>query len=185
MACPLLKDDPNMNVRRSQRGYSLVEMLAVVAIIGIMSLIVVPNFASYYRSIKLKTALRRLTNDLRAARQRAVARNSLTMVSYSPGTQPATYSIWESTDSGTNWTQLGSTTRIEKPITINDTTVAASQLTDSYKSDGLTDAVFKSDGTALLPANVTTGQIIVKTGDKISISSYNILITPTGKISTQ
>src|SRR5437763_7997603 len=107
MAHGLLKADPNMKPRTSQSGYSLVEMLMVVAIIGIMSLIVVPNFVQYYRSIKLKTAMRRLANDLRNARQRAVTRNAMVMISYKPDINPATYSTWQSVDLGTTWTQVG------------------------------------------------------------------------------
>jgi len=185
MAPPLLKAGPNMKTRNSQSGYSLAEMLTVVAIIGIMSLIIVPNFVQYYRSIRLKTAMRRIANDLRGARQRAVARNSMVMVSYKPSTAPASYTTFESLDSGTTWTQLGSTVTLDKPISFVDAATAANQLTDAYQSDGLTDAVFKSDGTALLPANVTTGQIIVKTSDKVAIGTYTISITSTGKIGAQ
>jgi len=185
MAHPLLKADPNMKTRNSQSGYSLAEMLTVVAIIGIMSLIVVPNFVQYYRSIRLKTAMRRLANDLRGARQRAVARNSMVMVSYKPSTAPGSYATYESLDSGANWSQLGNTVTLDKPISLVDAAAAGNQLTDAYQGDGLTDAVFKSDGTALLPANVTTGQIIVKTSDKVPIPSYTLSITSTGKIAAQ
>jgi len=185
MAHPLLKADPNMKTRNSQSGYSLAEMLTVVAIIGIMSLIVVPNFVQYYRSIRLKTAMRRLANDLRNARQRAVARNSMVMISYKPSTAPGTYAMWESLDTGTTWGQIGNTVTLDKPISLVDASVAANQLTDAYQGDGLTDAVFKSDGTALLPANVTTGQILVKTSDKITIPQYTVSITSTGKIGAQ
>lgn len=185
MASPSLNGCPNMNARRGQRGYSLVEMLAVVAIIGIMSLIVVPNFVSYQRSIRLKTAMRRLTNDLRSARQRAVTRNSMVMVTYKPDSKPATYGMWESLDAGATWTQLGSNTKMDTPISFSDSTVVANQLTDAYKSDGWTDAVFRSDGTPVLPGGVTTGAIIVKTSDKIDISSYTVTITSTGKIAAR
>ena len=187
MAHSLLKADPNMNARNTERGYTLTEMLTVVAILGIMSLVVVPNFIQYNRSIKLKTAMRRLANDLRAARQRAVAQNEMVMVSYKPATKPATYSLWESKDSGTNWTQIpNSAAKMDTPISFSDASTAANQLTDAYQGDGLTDAVFKSDGTPLLPANVTTGQIIVKTSDNVSgVSSYTVSISSTGKISAQ
>jgi type IV fimbrial biogenesis protein FimT len=185
MAHPLLKGGPNMKTRNSQSGYSLAEMLTVVAIIGIMSLIIVPNFVQYYRSIRLKTAMRRLANDLRGARQRAVARNSMVMVSYKPSTAPASYTIFESLDTGTTWSKFGNTVTLDKPISLVDAANAANQLTDAYQGDGLTDAVFKSDGTALLPVNVTTGQIIVKTSDKVNISSYTVSISSTGKIAAQ
>lgn len=185
MAHPLLKRSPNMKTRNSQSGYSLAEMLTVVAIIGIMSLIVVPNFVQYYRSIRLKTAMRRVTNDLRGARQRAVTRNSMVMVSYKSGVAPATYTTYESLDSGTTWTKLGNAVTLDKPISLNDATAVANQLTDAYQADGLTDAVFKQDGTSVFPPNVTTGQIVIKTTDKVAIPSYTVSITSTGKIAAQ
>ena len=58
-------------------------------------------------------------------------------------------------------------------------------MTDAYKGDGLSDAVFKSDGTALLPANVTSGEIVVKTADQVAVPTYTIVISSTGKISTR
>ena len=39
---------------RNQRGYSLAEVLTVVAIIGILSLVTVPNFISLYNSGRIK-----------------------------------------------------------------------------------------------------------------------------------
>ena len=185
MAHRLLKGRPNMNARSGQRGYSLAEMLTVVAIIGITSLIVVPNFVQYYRAIRLKTAMRRFASDLRAARQRAVSRNEMVMISYKPDVAPATYSTYESLDSGTTWTQLGSNVTLDKPISLSDSSDATLKLTDAYQGDGLSDAIFKSDGTAVLPATVTTGQITIKTAEKIAVPNYTITITSTGKISAQ
>ena len=183
MAHSLLKAGPNMNVRKGQKGYSLVEMLAVVAIIGIMSLIVVPNFVQYYRSIRLKTAMRRMTNDLRAARQRAVARNSMVMISYKTDTNR--YQMWESVDQGATWGQLGTTTQLDTPISISDSGSASTSMTDAFKGDGWSDCVFRADGTALLPAGVTTGEVIVKTSDKVAVPSYRVSIASTGKIAAQ
>src|SRR2546423_10800404 len=98
MAQPLLKGDPNMLTRKAQRGYSLPEMLVVMAIIGILSLIVVPNFMSFYRSTKLKSSMRQFTTDLRGARQRAVADNSITKLVFKTDVQGGGYTIYESKD---------------------------------------------------------------------------------------
>ena len=186
MAHPSLKASPNMReARSSQRGYSLTEMLTVVAIIGIMSLIVVPNFVQYYRSIKLKTGMRRLANDLRAARQRAVTRNAMVMISYTPDVNPAVYTTYQSIDAGANWTQVGNTVQLDGPIYLKDSTTATLKLADAYLSDGKTDAVFKSDGTPVLPAGDTAGSILVKSKDKVAINTYTIDISATGKISAK
>ena len=186
MAHPSLKGGPNMRqVRSSQRGYSLTEMLTVVAIIGIMSLIVVPNFVQYYRSIKLKTGMRRLANDLRAARQRAVTRNAMVMISYKPDVNPAVYTTYQSTDLGANWTQVGNSVQLDGPIYLQDSATATLKLADDFLSDGKTDAVFKSDGTPRLPAGDTAGSILIKSKDKVAVNTYTIDISATGKISAR
>ena len=48
---------------RSSRGYSLAELLTVDAIIGIVSLVTVPNFIQYYRSAKMKTSINRFSTN--------------------------------------------------------------------------------------------------------------------------
>lgn len=82
--------------RTSQRGYSLIEMLVVVAIIGIISLVTIPNFVSMARSNKVKTSLRQFANDARNARQRAVTRYTRTKLGFNTGTAGArTYAVYD------------------------------------------------------------------------------------------
>jgi prepilin-type N-terminal cleavage/methylation domain-containing protein len=70
---------------RRLRGYSLVEMLVVVGMIGIFSLITVPPILSYMGQIRVRSATRVLNGDLRAARQRAITRNNPVAFSFLPG----------------------------------------------------------------------------------------------------
>ena len=56
--------EPGANPKRGAYGAWLV----VVAIIGIVSLVSVPNFMSMYRAQKIKTSIRLVSNDLRQAR---------------------------------------------------------------------------------------------------------------------
>ena len=60
--------------RSGQSGYSLVEILVVVIIVGIMSLVTVPQFIAYQQSAKLKGALGGFNGDMRNARQLAISR---------------------------------------------------------------------------------------------------------------
>ena len=73
--------------RRSQSsgGYSLIEMLVVVAIVGIMSMVSVPMFMNFVRSNKMKSTMRQFMSDLRVSRQRAITENHPTMISFKPG----------------------------------------------------------------------------------------------------
>ncbi|HUP62172.1 MAG TPA: GspH/FimT family pseudopilin [Thermoanaerobaculia bacterium] len=191
MAYRLLHRGPDMQSR--QRGYSLAEMMVVVAIIGVLSLVAVPSFITYQRSARLKTSMRQVTNDLRAARQRAVARNVFVKLSFNKDVNPGTFRIFEATSGVTvtavNWVQTapqaaGTSKVLEKPITFENV-----NFTDVVDGDGNTDGeldvIFQSDGTAVLPGGVTTGELKVKSSDPIPISSYRITVTSVGKITAQ
>ena len=171
-----------IKARTTERGYSLPEMLVVMAIIGVLSLIVVPNFMSFYRATKLKSSMRQFTTDLRSARQRAVADNSVTKLTFQTDVQGGSYTIFESTDGKAyddatkSWTTVATRT-LEKPIFLTNTT-----LTD-IGSDTIPGIAFINDGSCKLPAGVNPGTVVIKTNDNIGIPQYTISIYPYGKVS--
>jgi len=161
-----------------QQGYSLAELMVVLAIIGILALITIPNFISYYRSSQLKTFLRQFASDVRGARQKAATTYSLVMVSFDPVARPGHYRLFQSVDNGATWTQLkdryqpGSTPYFE-----NGTFV------DKYQSDGWPDIIFRRDGTADVPGGDAKMQ--VKIDAKYIKSSYELSVRSTGKVTTK
>jgi prepilin-type N-terminal cleavage/methylation domain-containing protein len=60
---------------RSSKGFSLIELIIVIAILGIVSAIAAPNFNKYRQNTNLKEAARDLSSDISLYRQRAVAEN--------------------------------------------------------------------------------------------------------------
>ena len=59
------------------RGFSLVQLLTVIAIIAIMATISIPALRQYGPNIKLKAAARQIVSDLRYAQQLTVSQQKI------------------------------------------------------------------------------------------------------------
>jgi prepilin-type N-terminal cleavage/methylation domain-containing protein len=57
------------------KGYTLVELCIVLALLAIMSTLAIPAWKNYSSNINLKTAAREVMSDLLNARQRAIEEN--------------------------------------------------------------------------------------------------------------
>jgi len=59
----------------AQRGFSVVEMVIVIAIIGIMAAVALPNIAGYLRNYKVRGAAQQVAGELQQARSKAIMGN--------------------------------------------------------------------------------------------------------------
>jgi prepilin-type N-terminal cleavage/methylation domain-containing protein len=167
--------------RTTQRGFSLAEALVVVAIIGIISMVSVPQFITMYRSSVFKSALRQYMTDVRSARQRAISFSRRTMVSFDIGTSARTYQVWE-------WlrdpvTGVGAWVRVGTSKALNEQAYFQSTTFTNYDSDaaGLRDIVFEANGTvANIPA--ASGEVVLATDTRIPINTYRIRFTAPGQM---
>lgn len=64
----------------SSRGFTLTEMMIVVAIIGVVTVVAVPNFNEWNRKYKLKSAVAELHANLGLARMTAINQNTTVTV---------------------------------------------------------------------------------------------------------
>ena len=154
---------------RFQRGYSLVELLTVMAIVGVLSLVTVPAFMNYSKSARLKNSLRQVSTDVRAARQRAVSRSQfvkLAVTTASPA--PGEYEIQESADRGTTYTTVAGT---KKKLQSFNYFEAAGQFE------------FRPNGTLVLPPGDTTASLVVRSDDTTVRNNYTITVNLSGKVS--
>ena len=69
-----------------QRGFSVMELMVVLIIVGIVLAVAIPSIDSYSKSLGQKMATNQVIEDLRSARQRAVTQHTPMIVAFGNGT---------------------------------------------------------------------------------------------------
>jgi prepilin-type N-terminal cleavage/methylation domain-containing protein len=178
--------DSMRSKRSRERGYTLTEALVVVGIIGIISLVAVPNFIALYRQAKVKGAVMQFSNDLRGARQTAATKYRPVMVSI--GTSTAEQgSYWISQWDGSAWVgarkkDLEPNTSINKAVFFS---FPANSYTDTVTADGASrrDIIFDvNGGVRTIPTNPV---LRIYTNQNIAKKIYNITIHGSGSVQVQ
>lgn len=67
------------------RGFSTIELMVVLAIIGILAAFTAPNLTRWSTSIRMNSSVKEITSELQLARMKAIAQNtSVTLCFYGP-----------------------------------------------------------------------------------------------------
>lgn len=159
--------------RHASRGYSLSELLTVIAIIAIASLVTIPQFITYQRNGLIKSSMRNFVNDVRYARQYAVSKHDITRISFDTGTTSRNYVIsrWNSTTS--TWQTVRGNQQLERSVYFDSTT-----FTD-LDSDGQKDIVFDPNGTVRVGSGFSA-DVVIRTAWKLAIPAYTVHISAAG-----
>lgn len=91
-----------------QRGFTLVELMVIIAIIGIISTMAAPLFMTFLRAMETRGASQELATLLHQARQLAIATNSKYRVEIEPDNNRLRFA--QSTDGGTTYSSRPSPT---------------------------------------------------------------------------
>jgi prepilin-type N-terminal cleavage/methylation domain-containing protein len=180
--------------RVAQRGYSLTEILVVLAIIGILSLVTVPQFIAYQQSSALKGAMRNFNADVRNARQLAVSRYVTVRINFENATTYHFYYRATPTDTWQDMPQellmalrisgtTGSRKSLKSPMTF-----ISNEFVDLVTSSGPGhDIIFNNDGTITVDTDQTHTfhrVTIASPWKNITYNRMTITLYITGKIDT-
>jgi prepilin-type N-terminal cleavage/methylation domain-containing protein len=183
-------------LKRSECGFSLTEMLVVIAIIGVLSLISVPAFINMKNQNTFRADLRNFTHDLRAARQYAISQTVDVRIELEvPGNSLTSnrYRFYWSNDRGATWTALtiagghgitpgtpGNIKTLDGPVWFQST----GSLPD-IGADSKPDIIYHPNGSMDLVANAPSAQIVMRTiWTKVAFDTFTIGMSSSGQFTS-
>ena len=87
-----------MRIRlRDKKGFTMVELLIVVAIIAVTAAVAIPNIISWIPTIRVNSAARDLVSEMQLARMKAVSERNNYVITFDTSTNQ--YSIYDDNDS--------------------------------------------------------------------------------------
>jgi type II secretion system protein H len=142
----------------SGKGFTLIELMTVIAIIGILSTVALFGWQGYQNNVNLRTAAGEVMSDIASCKQQSVSRGVGYCIQFTDGSP--NYSINESSCSAPTQTQAKNLTSFGSGLTISNTN-------------------FNSDRVSFLPRGTlssNTGTIVL-TNSKKSTATITVQIT--------
>jgi prepilin-type N-terminal cleavage/methylation domain-containing protein len=139
---------------RGPKGVTLIELVVVMAIVGIMALFMAPAIGEWMDNFRIRQAARDIASTLQQAKMQAISTRQARTVTFTPA--DGTYQI----------TPGGSVMQISRGVTI-----AATDFTGNAIQ-------FSTTGTSSSPSS-TAGIYINNTKG----TQYRVIVTPSGNIS--
>jgi len=180
-------------VKHSMRGFTLAEMLVVVAIIGMLSLISVPAFINFRASNTFRSALRVFIDDVRFARQYSITHAVDVLIDLdAPGNTSTSknYAFWSF--NGTTWDALpvpgarGNVKTLPQQVWIDSTMsipLSGAKPQIVYHPNG---SVTLSSPPPPPPPGAPNGQgVLGSTWTRMAFDRYTIVLSPSGQLTSR
>ncbi|MEW6518820.1 MAG: GspH/FimT family pseudopilin [Thermodesulfobacteriota bacterium] len=163
-------------LHRNSQGFTTVELIVVMAIMGVLMAIAIPNYSQWITNYRLKAAAREIYTNFQKARIEAIKTNSNVVVSFNAGAE--TYQVFVD-NGGTTGTADDDTQNGDERILAN-VTMPASVVLDSVNfSLGSTTPGFTARG---LPLSSRIGNVRVRNEDNVR---YQISLSLAGGLTLE
>ena len=157
-------------------GFTLLEIIIVIALIAVLAAISVPSFISWSKNLNYRQASKQITSMLREARTQAISTNLQYMVVIEP--QNNCYEIYKGTLSYN--TPPASFTTLVQQVTAPSNVIIRGGSGGTLTTN--VSVTFNPNGTAII--NTATDGGFISVNDATS-QRYSISVSATGKITPQ
>lgn len=153
----MLRCQANPKQPASRAGFTLVELLVTVAVIGILAVVAVPSMTAVINANRVATAAGELTATMQIARSEAVRRNARVSVC---GNAACT---------STDWSEV-------VVVHSNPTAADPAVIRSTAAPDGVT-ATGPAAGVEFRPSGVIDGEVCVPLGNSYSQQSVTVMLS--------